>query len=146
MKNQGILNLPNDLANKQPIVLFDGECTLCSYSVRFLLRHNRSGNLRFASIQSAIGSKIVLLAGEATVKADSLFFLQDNKLFGYSTAALKITAHLDFPFNVLRIFIIVPVFIRDTIYRFVAKHRYSWFGRKSFCLTDGKDYHKRLLS
>jgi predicted DCC family thiol-disulfide oxidoreductase YuxK len=145
MKNKKILELPNDLSNNQPIVLFDGGCTLCSNSVRFLLRHNSSGNLQFASLESATGSKIVLLAGEATVPADTLFLLQDSKLFCYSTAALKITAHLDFPLNALSILVFIPASVRDTIYRFVAKKRYSWFGRESFCISEGMEYQERFL-
>lgn len=146
MKNQVILSLNEDLARKQPIVLFDGECTLCSNSVQFLIRHNRSCNLNFTSLQSVTGSEIVMLAGKTFEQTDTLLLLQDNKLSGYSTAALKITAHLDFPWRLLGIFIIIPSIIRDTLYRFIAKNRYNWFGKKSICTTDEKEYHKRILS
>ncbi len=148
MKLQGrrIPQIPDNLAVRQPIVLFDGECTLCSNSVRFLLRHNHSGNLSFASIQSIPGSKIVTLAGKVFDQADTLLLLQDNELFGFSTAALKITAHLGFPWKLLRILIFIPISIRDALYRFVAKNRYSWFGKKSFCLADKEGYQERFLS
>jgi len=146
LQSRKILPLPDDLIAKQPIVLFDGECTLCSNSVIFLLRHNNSGNLKFASVQSGIGTTIVKLAGKAFDQADTLLLLQDNKLFGYSTAALRITAHLSFPWHLLRILIFIPPFFRDTVYRFIAKNRYQWFGRKSFCLADKDEYHERFLS
>lgn len=145
MKNQRILFLNEELASKQPIVLFDGECTLCSNSVHFLLRHNHSGNLSFASLQSGIGSEIVKLTGEPINQADTLMLLQDNKLYSYSTAALMITEHLGFPWYLLKGFIIVPSIIRDTFYRLIAKNRYRWFGRKSFCLADDNGYHNRFL-
>jgi predicted DCC family thiol-disulfide oxidoreductase YuxK len=145
MKNPQIFCLSEDLANKQPIVLFDGECTLCSRAVRFLLRHNHSGNLRFSSIQSEFGSGIVKLAGKTFKRSDTLLLLQDNMLYGHSTAALKLTAQLSFPWHLLRIFILVPPIFRDAIYRFIAKNRYNWFGRKSFCLTDENRYKERFL-
>lgn len=145
MKNQRILFLNEYLTSKQPIVLFDGECTLCSNSVHFLLRHNHSGNLSFASLQSGIGSEIVKLTGDSISQADTLMFLQDNKLFTYSTAALMITTHLSFPWYLLKGLIIVPSIIRDTIYRLIAKNRYEWFGRKSFCLKDDYRYRNRFL-
>jgi len=141
-----MLQLPDDLIAKQPLLLFDGDCTLCSNSVRFLLRHNFSGNLKFTSLQSGIGLKILNLAGKDLDQADTLQLLQDNKLFGYSTAALMITAHLSFPWYFLRILIFIPSFIRDAVYRFIAKNRYKWFGRKSFCLADEKEYRERFLS
>lgn len=146
MENQRILNLPDELVNKQPIVLFDGECTLCSNSVRFLLRYNHSGNLSFASLQSETGLNIIMLAGPVFQQTNTVLLLQDNRLYSCSSAALKITSHLGFPFHFLRILSIVPAFIRDTIYRFVARNRYKWFGQKSFCIPDDKGYRERFLS
>lgn len=145
MKNQRILFLNEDLARKQPIVLFDGECTLCSNSVHFLLRHNHSGNLSFASLQSGIGSEIVKLTGDSIGQADTLMLLQDNKLYSYSSAALMITAHLGFPWHLLRGLLLVPPVIRDDFYIFIAKNRYKWFGRKPFCLTDDREFRNRFL-
>ncbi|MDO9258254.1 MAG: DCC1-like thiol-disulfide oxidoreductase family protein [Bacteroidales bacterium] len=145
MRNPQIFCLSDDLANMQPIVLFDGECALCSRAVRFLLRHNHSGNLRFTSIQSEFGSVIVKLAGKTYEQSDTLLFLQDNMLYGHSAAALKLTAHLRFPWCLLRIFILVPPIVRDAFYRFIAKNRYNWFGRKSFCRTDETRYKERFL-
>lgn len=146
MKSKKICNLPDELMTKQPIVLFDGECTLCNNSVHFLLRHNHSGNLSFASLQSETGLNIIKLAGPISQQADTLLLLQDDKLYSYSTAAIKTTFHLGFPFHFLRILIIVPAFIRDTIYRFIARNRYKWFGQKSFCITNENEYRKRFLS
>ncbi len=136
MKSHQINNLSEDLANKQPIVLFDGECTLCSRAIKFLRRNNHAGNLRFTSIKSESGSGIIKLAGKAFDQSDTLLLLQDNILYGYSAAALKLTAHLRFPWNLLRIFIIIPPTVRDALYRFIAKNRYNWFGRKASCTTD----------
>jgi len=146
MKTQRIPDLSERLAAKQPLVLFDGECTLCSSSVQFLLRHNHSGNLNFTSLQSKTGKEIAMLAGKDFEKAETLLLLQDNMLFSYSSAALKITAHLDYPWQVLRIFIVIPTILRDALYRFIAKNRYTWFGRKPFCMTDEEEYHERFLS
>jgi predicted DCC family thiol-disulfide oxidoreductase YuxK len=146
MKNQRIPNLPKEIEVKQPIVFFDGECTLCSSSVKFLYRHNYSGNLRFAPIQSGVGSEIMKLAVKTYDQSETLLLLEDNMLYSHSTAALKLTTHLRFPWNLLRIFILVPPVIRDTFYSFIAKNRYNWFGRKSFCITDDKVYQNRFLS
>lgn len=146
MKNNETLNLPSDLVHKQPIVFFDGECSLCSSSVKFLLRHNHSKNMRFASLQSDAGYRITELAGYEFKQYDTILLLQDNKLFSYSTAAIKITEHLNFPWNYFRILIIVPAFIRDFLYSIIVKKRYKWFGKEPFCLTDGEKYQERFIS
>jgi len=146
MKSHPILCLTEDLTIMQPTVLFDDECTLCSRAVQFLLRRNHSGNLRFSSIQSEFGSGIAKLAGKTFEQSDTVLLLQDNMLYGHSTAALKLTAQLSFPWPLLRIFILVPPIFRDAIYRFIAKNRYNWFGRKSFCMTDENRYKERFLA
>jgi predicted DCC family thiol-disulfide oxidoreductase YuxK len=90
--------------------------------------------------------KLLILAGKKIQQNDTLLLLQDNKLFGYSTAALKIAAHLGFPWRIFVIFRIVPVLIRDSVYRHIARNRYSWFGRKSFCINYTKGFKERFIS
>ena len=138
--------LPDEIATKQPIVLFDGECSLCNNSVRFLIRHNKTGSLNFASLQSPAGSKLLRLMEKDYQQNDTLLLIQDNKLYGYSNAAIKIASHLEFPWRLLIIFRIVPIQIRDFVYRHIAVNRYTWFGRKSFCMTDLKGIQERFLS
>jgi predicted DCC family thiol-disulfide oxidoreductase YuxK len=142
-----IINIPDEIACRQPIVFFDGECSLCSCSVRFLLRHNSKGNLTFSSLQSVAGKRISALAGKtATQSPDTLLFLVDNKLFEYSTAVLKIAEHLSFPWKTVTVFYLIPAFLRDYVYRLVAKNRYRWFGKKPFCTPADKDYSQRILN
>jgi predicted DCC family thiol-disulfide oxidoreductase YuxK len=145
MRNHRMLNIHDDKGNKQSIVLFDGECTLCSRLVQFLLRHNHSGSLSFASLQSETGTKTLLMAEMTLNRGDTVLLLQNNVLYSYSTAVLKIVAHLGFPWRLLGIFVIVPTGIRDLIYKYIAKNRYKWFGRKSFCIPDQKVYQERFL-
>jgi predicted DCC family thiol-disulfide oxidoreductase YuxK len=129
----------------QPIVLFDGKCNLCQASVRFLIRHNRSGNLRFCPIQSIHGSKAISRGG-ISMSSNTLMLVQDNMLYTYSTAALKITAHLCFPWPMAQVFLIIPLSVRDSIYRFIARKRYAWFGMSTFCPTAASDQTGRFLS
>lgn len=141
-----IHDLSDKIKAKQPIVLFDGECSLCSSSVKFLIEHNKSCNLNFTSLQSDAGLRILKNAGKSFQQSDTLLFLEDNNLYSYSTAALKITAHLAYPWRMLGIFIIIPASLRDSIYRIIAKNRYKWFGRKSYCMTDGDGIQSRFLN
>jgi predicted DCC family thiol-disulfide oxidoreductase YuxK len=138
-----VINMPDKLFDRQTIVFFDGECNLCNSSVLFIIRHNRSKNINFASLQSQAGIQIRALAGNDN--ADSLLFLQDNIVYDYSTAALKIAAQLEFPWHLLRIFILIPKPARDAIYRFIASNRYRWFGGKPLCLSCEVSYSGRFI-
>ncbi len=138
--------IPEKLANMQAVVLFDGECSLCNASVRFLLRNNKSANLNFCSLQSETGTLVMKAAAKPANQYDTLLLLQDNTLYESSDAALKIASHLRFPWNLAGMLRIIPERLRDRIYRFVARNRYKWFGKKAFCLTDGSKHYKRFVS
>jgi predicted DCC family thiol-disulfide oxidoreductase YuxK len=93
------------------------------------------------------GTKISALAGKTAAQPpDTLLFLIDNKLFEYSTAALKIAEHLNFPWKMAIASKLIPAFLRDKLYRYVAKNRYRWFGQKPFCTAADQDYSRRILS
>jgi predicted DCC family thiol-disulfide oxidoreductase YuxK len=146
MKSRKIQGIPEEFARRQPIVIYDGECSFCHNSIQFLLRHDHSGKLSFASRESCTGFRILALASLIPSEDDTLLLLQDNQLSGYSTAILEITKYLGFPWFLLRIFHLVPTGIRDGIYKFIARNRYKWFGKKPFCLTDKKEYNHRFLN
>jgi len=145
MKKIGTLVLPGEIAEHQPLVLYDGKCNLCCGAVRFLIRNNNSDKLTFASIQSETGIKIIALAGLTFNKSDTLLFLTDNILYGYSTAALKIASHLRFPWNLVGVLRIIPLKIRDSVYRYVARNRFRWFGTKSECMISDQKFADRFL-
>jgi predicted DCC family thiol-disulfide oxidoreductase YuxK len=145
MKTRLLYLLPDDLAKRQPLVLFDGDCNMCNQSVQFLLKNNPRKDLNFTSLQSVSAGIILAISGKAFQQADTVLFLQGNVLSGKSTAALNISSHLGFPWQILLIFRIVPLSIRDAVYGFIAKNRYKWFGKKTSCwLTN--EFSDRFLN
>jgi predicted DCC family thiol-disulfide oxidoreductase YuxK len=127
---------------KVKIVFFDGVCNLCTYSVQFLLQANLKKNLKFASLQS---NAFRSLAPEESESLSSIVYSLDGKLFRESEAILLIAKELRFPYYFFSIFLIVPSWIRDTIYRYVAKHRYKWFGKKEVCYVPTPELSERFI-
>ena len=41
------------------IIFYDGVCGLCNRLVQFLLKHDKDGRLRFASLQSEFAAKVL---------------------------------------------------------------------------------------
>ena len=78
------------------VVLFDGVCNLCNSSVDFIVRHERSNTLKFASLQSEVGKRIVRESGLEEVP-DSILFYRGGKLYVRSTAVLMVAGFLSFP-------------------------------------------------
>jgi len=116
-----------------PVVLFDGVCNLCSSSVQFIIKNDSKNYFYFASLQSDFGQNILKKNELNYTDFNSFILLNDNNIYQESTAALQVVKHLKFPINMLFVFIVVPRFIRDFVYQFIAKNRYKWFGKKNEC-------------
>lgn len=127
------------------IVLFDGHCNLCNKSVQFILQHERNNQLHFASLQSEFGQSILKKFGFPENYTDSVLFYQNDQLHQQSTAALKISTNLRFPWRLVQIAYIIPRFLRDAIYRYVAKNRLRWFGKSDSCWIMTKEWKERFL-
>ncbi|MDF1518565.1 MAG: DUF393 domain-containing protein, partial [Lutibacter sp.] len=112
------------------IILFDGVCNLCNASVNFVIKHDKKAQFLFASFQSDAAKEIMLQFNLENLNADTVILIEGNKVYVKSTAALKIAKHLDGLFKAIYAFIVIPKFLRDWIYSFIAKNRYDWFGKR----------------
>lgn len=128
-----------------PIILFDGVCNLCNSSVQFVLKHEKHHNFKFASLQSNFGQLKLKEFNLKTEDFDSIVLLEKGKLYRKSTAVLKISKHLKFPFSLLSLFLIIPNFIRNFVYDFIAKNRYKWFGKEETCWLPEPKFKNRFL-
>lgn len=126
------------------IILFDGVCNFCDSTVQFIIKRDQAGYFQFASLQSDISQN--LLAQFNISKAiDSVILIEHEQVFFESTAALKICKKLDRLWPCLYLFILVPPFIRNALYRLFAKYRYRLFGQKSECLLPTPSQRQRFL-
>lgn len=128
-----------------PIVLFDGQCNLCSATVQFLLTHERAPAMRFASLQGESTPQLLAPFGGLQTQPDSILFLENGNLYQESDAALHIAAYLKAPWSWLPLFKVVPRFVRDAAYRFVARNRYRWFGQPESCFMPRPELKRRFL-
>lgn len=101
----------------------------------------------FAPLQSETGKKIIEKFNTDTALIDSIILYNPakNSINYKSRAALKIAAKLSFPTNILAIFLIVPNFIRNWVYDFIAKNRYKWYGKKDACMIPTPELKSRFL-
>ena len=131
--------------NQRPIILFDGVCNLCNGAVQFVIRHDKEEKFLFAALQSSFGQQLLQRHQLPVKQFDSVILLQDEKVYTKSTAALKVARQLNGASKSLYIFIIVPKFIRDAVYAFIASHRYKWFGKTNECMIPTPQLKSRFL-
>lgn len=118
---------------KMPVLLFDGVCNLCAGSVQFIIKRDPEARVKFASLQSEQGKKLLSVHSLPANQLKSLVFIENGKAYTRSTGALKVARYLNGAWPVLYIFMIIPRFIRDVVYDWVARNRYKWFGEKTEC-------------
>jgi len=121
-----------DKTNK--ILLFDGVCNLCSGSVFFIIKRERNKLIRYAAVKSTQGKLLLKKYGIKDDYLGSLIFIDDGKAYFKSTGALRLCKYLKSLWPLLYALIVVPSFLRNSVYDFVAKNRYQWFGRKESCM------------
>lgn len=130
-----------------PAVLFDGVCNLCNGAVQWLLERDTEGRLRYASLQSRAATSLLARSGvpDPSALPDSIVFIDEQGVHVRSTAALRIAAHLGFPYSLSKIAFLLPRFLRDGVYSFIARRRYRWFGRRDTCMIPAPEWADRFL-
>jgi predicted DCC family thiol-disulfide oxidoreductase YuxK len=132
--------------NKQPIILFDGVCNFCNSAVNFVLRKNSKSNILFAALQSEAGQKLLQQYNLPMDDMESFVFIEAGTAYKQSTAGLKVCRHLRRLWPLCYSLIIVPKFIRDGIYNWIARNRYKWFGVRQQCMIPSPEVKARFLT
>lgn len=129
----------------QAIVFFDGVCNLCHSGVQTILKNDRKGHFMFAPLQGETAKVKLTEFLKEHPGIDSIILLQDEKIYSKSTAVLRIARYLRFPLNLAFTFIIVPAFIRNAIYDWVATNRYKWYGKQNECWLPTPELKAKFL-
>ena len=129
-----------------PVILFDGVCNLCTGTVQFVIKHDPKHQFRFASLQSEFGQEVMQQFNLPTDELGSFILLEDGKIYTKSSGALRVTKKLNGGWPLLYAFIIVPPFIRNGVYNWIAKNRYKWFGKKEECWIPTQELNDLFLN
>jgi predicted DCC family thiol-disulfide oxidoreductase YuxK len=140
---------PPALAPDTILVLYDGICGLCHGAVRFLLRHDQRDRFRFAALQSDFARQSLAHHRHNAEARDTVCVLvnfgqPEEKLLVKSDAALFALVALGGIWKVLgKVARVLPRFLRDAAYGWLARHRYRIFGTREACVwPDSTARHK----
>lgn len=128
-----------------PIVLFDGVCNYCNSWVNYAIKHDKKAKLKFAPLQSDAGEKLREQYGFGS-SIESVLLIDNGKVYKYSDAALEIAKRLDWPAKAIYALKIFPRFLRTPVYKWIARNRYKWFGKKEECMIPTQDVKSRFLT
>lgn len=130
---------------EHPVIVFDAECVLCSANAQLVLRNDKRRRFRLASMQGKTGADLLRSNGVDPLEPETLIVVDGRNVLRDSDAVLYIYRRLAWPWRGLGMLGIVPRFLRDPLYRWVARNRYRWFGRREACWMPQPADRDRLL-
>lgn len=136
-------DLPGDA--DRPIILFDAACVLCASNAQFVLKHDKIGHFRLASMQGDVAAAIYRKHGMDPHDPGSMLVVEGDRVRQDTDAVLHIYEKLGLPWRLLGALRVVPTFLRDPVYRWVARNRYRLFGKRETCWVAPPEYRDRML-
>jgi len=131
---------------ERPTILFDGVCNLCNRTVRFVLARDPRERFVFAPLQSEKGRELLSRVGFPAGGRPSIVLVEQGRFYVKSEAVLRILARLSGLWPILALLRVVPRGLRDTLYEWIAKNRYRWFGQRAECPVPSPEQRRRFLA
>jgi salicylate hydroxylase len=131
--------------DEYPLIVFDGRCVLCSANAHFVLRRDHRAKFRLTDAQSSLGLALYRHFGLRSDEEGTMIVLRDGRLLTHSDAAIAIADVLGWPWRAAAIARLVPSGLRNSLYRWVARNRFRWFGRRETCWLAPPEMLGRIL-
>ena len=130
-------------AADRAVIVFDAQCVLCSANAQLILRRDRKRIFHLASMQSEAGSALMQANGLNPADPETLIVVAGDRVLRNSDAVLYIYRRLGWPWRAAGAARIVPKILRDGAYRWIARNRYRWFGKREQCwVPNAADRHR----
>jgi predicted DCC family thiol-disulfide oxidoreductase YuxK len=134
------------LSRGAPVMVYDGACNLCHDWVRFALKRDRTGRLRFLAAQSPLGQEFLKRNRLPAQNFDSFYLVENAVILHKSTGFLSMVQYLRWPWPWLAVLGLLPTRPLDRLYDWIAQNRFRWFGRRQLCLIADEAKAERFLA
>jgi predicted DCC family thiol-disulfide oxidoreductase YuxK len=134
------------MAPSKGILFFDGVCNLCNGLVKFVIRNDPEGNIKFATLQSQFAEEYLkgIFSGKSI--PDSVVYVSGDKHYLKSSAILQLLKDMESGWRFLYGFRVIPRFLRDLVYDLIARTRYRIFGKRESCMIPSSDIMERFIN
>lgn len=128
-----------------PLMLYDGECAMCCGSVQFVLDHESTPVLRFASFQGARGQTELARFGLPTAAFESFVIIEGGEAHTKMAASIRLMHHLGgFYGGLARVSALTPRVLGDAFYTLVFRNRKRLFGINTTCRVPDDPHRARF--
>lgn len=132
------------MMSRDNVVLFDGICNLCNGFVNFIIERDKKKRFVFGTLQERNVQDILKIM-KIEDGMQSVIYIESGKTYTESTAALRILKKLGGIWSLAFVLIVFPKFIRDGVYRWIAKNRYKFFGKRNECRMPEPSIEDRFI-
>lgn len=132
--------------NSHKIILFDGVCNLCNSSILKVIENDDKNIFQFASLQSDFGQEFLKKNDFNQDEFNSIILIDGEKFYTQSDAALRIGKELKGIYKISKYLLWIPKFIRNTVYKYISRNRYNWFGKKESCWLPTPELKQKFIS
>ncbi len=137
--------MKHDYMKSEKIILFDGVCNLCNSTVQKVIENDAENQFKFASLQSDFGQNFLEKNQLPKEEFKSLILVDGENFYTKSDAALRIGRELKGIYKLSGLLFIFPKFIRNTVYDFISRNRYRWFGKQESCWLPTPGLQKKFI-
>lgn len=134
-----------EFRDDKPIIVFDGHCVLCSAFANFVIKHDTQRKLRLLAAQTELGEALYRHYGLKPDDYSTNLLIENGVARVKSDGTMAMFAYLGWPWKIITIGRVLPLFLRDRIYSFIARNRFNWFGRNDVCYMAPPDARERFL-
>ncbi len=117
------------------LIVFDGECVLCSGFYRFMLKHDRRQRFAFATAQSPLGQRLYQALGLPTRDFETNLVIINGAVFQRLDAFAAAMRALGGIWHLPALLRFLPLWLKDFAYHRIARNRYRIFGRYNTCMA-----------
>jgi predicted DCC family thiol-disulfide oxidoreductase YuxK len=133
-------------ADDRPVIIFDGECVLCSGSAQFVMRHDKPKRYRLLAAQTPLGRALYTHFGLESQDYETMILIADGVAWVKSEAVIRIAEGLGFPWSLAAVARVMPRAWRDYLYGVLARHRLRILGRRETCFMPAPGDADRFLA
>jgi predicted DCC family thiol-disulfide oxidoreductase YuxK len=108
------------------------------------LQREKEPKLSFATLKSETG-KALIEYFDIPENVDSMVLVKNYSVHIKSCAALRLSLYMNGLWPAMIVFVVIPPFLRNIVYDFIAKRRYSKYGKTSNCAMIDQKYRNRFF-
>ena len=120
---------------ERDVLLLDGDCGLCHRLALFMdPRLDSSSDIAYRQIESEESRELISRLPVWKQEADTVYLFRDGRAFVRSAAAIRCLLYLKWHWKIwFPLLWVIPLPVRDIVYRVIAKYRYRFFARPEIC-------------